>query len=197
MKENFLKNNIGFILPICFLLILSMINMYSSIYVSNLYKGVFLKQFIWIIMGFICMFLVYKININLLIKLSFVFYIVGIISLVLVLIFGTRINGASSWFKVFGISIQPSEIFKFFFIISLSKIASSNSNNKIIKVSILSLIPTILIFLQPDSGVAFMYLIISFAIYLFCIKEKKYIFFGLSIITFIISGRTNPGKLTI
>ncbi len=175
MNNKKFKKNIGLILPIIFLNIISLINMYYAKYISSLYNGLFLKQVLWIIIGFVLMFLVYSINIKYFLKWNKIFYIIGIIFLGLVLITGTKINGSSAWFTFKNIRVQPSEIFKFFYIITLSYIAT-NSHKKILNLTIMMLIPVWLIFLEPDSGVALMYIIIYFAVLFNIIKRKKYIF---------------------
>ena len=186
MKNKFLKRNLGFILPIIFLLALSLINIYSARYVTSIYKEAFIRQGIWILFGVIICILIYNINIKYLLKYSFIFYIFGVVSLVLVLFFAPKINGARSWFRFIGISLQPSELFKFFYMVSLCKLGSSENKN-FLTMFIVSIIPIILIFLEPDSGVALMYFIISFVIVFMTTKRKKLIIwagFFMSLICF-------------
>ena len=145
----------------CILLfILSLLDMYGSTFMSSLFKNAFKRQIIFIIIGIISFLVIYKIDFKFLIKKSFYFYIFGIFTLILVLFIGRRVNGAASWFKFGSISIEPSEIFKPFYIIYLSKIIVSSKKYTFIKALILTLIPSILIFLEPDTGVVIMYLVI-------------------------------------
>jgi rod shape determining protein RodA len=55
-------------------------------------------------------------------KNAWILYIVGILSLTLVLFFGATINDARCWFKIPGIgNIQPSEFMKIILIIVLGR----------------------------------------------------------------------------
>ena len=104
---------------------------------------------------------------------AYIFYIIGIILLILVLIIGTEVKNARCWFKIVGFSIQPSEFMKVFWIMTLSRMINDfneeNDNPEIIdelkfilKVLAMVLIPSILTFIEPDTGAVVMYLIITF-----------------------------------
>ena len=104
---------------------------------------------------------------------AYIFYIIGIILLILVLIIGTEVKNARCWFKIGGFSIQPSEFMKVFWIMTLSRMINDfneeNDNPEIIdelkfflKVLVMVLIPSILTFIEPDTGAVVMYLIITF-----------------------------------
>ena len=97
--------------------------------------------------------------------------------LFLLLIFGQPINGSKCWFTIPGIgSFQPSEFMKIALILIISKVVSDWTTKlpkKIsfkqelvvfIKVFILFIIPTILTFLEPDTGAVLIYSIIIFSI---------------------------------
>ena len=87
------------------------------------------------------------------------FYLIGIISLILVLFIGKEVNSAKCWFNIKYIgSIQPSEFMKVFLIIILSKLikdfneehpnSSAGDEFKfLIKVVIIVLIQSILTFI--------------------------------------------------
>ena len=79
------------------------------------------KQLIWFVAGATCMVIVLLVDYDLLGKLWIPIYIVTILSLIAVL-FTEPINGATSWFSVGSVSIQPGEIAKITLIIGLRKI---------------------------------------------------------------------------
>lgn len=90
--------------------------------------------------------------------------------------FVPKINGATAWIRFFGvISIQPSEIFKFFFIVLVARrlTLSEREGDKNIKLILKNLIIPILFFslilLQNDLGTVIHY----FAIFLFMIFMSK------------------------
>lgn len=178
MKNNNIKKNLNFIVPIIILSALSILNMYGASYIGNLYKNIWIRQLAWICISAIAFIIIYKIDTRFLYSKSFIFYIIGVISLILVLFLGRTINGASSWFKIGPISFQPSEIFKMFYILFISYIISKNKSKDfylLIKVLFLSFIPCILIFLEPDTGVVIMYFLMMFGMIAASKIKKRYI----------------------
>ncbi len=149
------------------------------------------RQIIWYIIGFILIIIVMKIKNNFFIKNIWILYIIGIILLTLLLIFGTPVNNAKCWFTIPGIgTFQPSEFVKIILIITLAsminkfnteyqKPSSLQEFTFILKILIVVLIPSILTFLQPDTGVVLIYLLITF-IMLF-ISGIRYRWFVLAI----------------
>lgn len=167
MKVNNFKKSLSFIIPIILLLILSLLNMYSASFISPLYNNSFKRQILWIILGVITVILFNKIDNKVIIKNINIIYCFGIISLLLVLIFGSKINGASSWFKVGPISMQPSELFKPLFIVFLSSVVKNHKGKSLtllFKILLFTLLPSILIFLEPDTGVVMMYLLVMMGV---------------------------------
>ena len=76
------------------------------------------KQIVWFLVGIAGMIVVLMIDYDLLGKLWIPIYILTILSLIAVL-FTPPINGATSWFRFGGVSIQPGEIAKITLIIGL------------------------------------------------------------------------------
>ena len=96
-------------------------------------------------------------------KYSSILYVLSIISLIGLFLFGSEINGALAWYQFGGFSLQPSEFAKPFTALALAKYLSDiNSNIKTIKTQFYSfliiLIPIILIILQPDPGTIIIFL---------------------------------------
>ncbi len=155
------------------------------------------KQMMWYGIGFILIFIVMRIKNDFFIKHTWIFYIIGIVLLGLLLIFGTPMNNAKCWFTIPGIgTFQPSEFVKIILIITLaSMINKFNTEYKnprcrdefifIIKVVFIILIPSLLTFLQPDTGVVLIYLLITF-IMLF-ISGIRFRWFVLAITILIVS----------
>lgn len=91
---------------------------------------------------------------------NFLLLIVGICSLVLVLLVGTKINHARRWIRFVGFNIQPSEIMKFCWIIYLSSFLTRKHEEvtKKLRAFVKQLALFILIFMlllcQPDYGSA-------------------------------------------
>lgn len=132
------------------------------------------KQIMWYLIGFGLIFIIMKIKNDFFIKYTWIFYIIGIILLILLLIFGTPVNNAKCWFTIPKIgTFQPSEFVKIILIITLAVMINKfNTKYKnprcidefifMIKIIFIILIPSILTFLQPDTGVVLIYLLITF-----------------------------------
>ncbi|QOD59535.1 rod shape-determining protein RodA [Polaribacter haliotis] len=102
-------------------------------------------------------------------KFSSMLYIISLLSLVGLFIFGKKINGATSWYNFGVIGLQPSEFVKAFTALAVAKLLSDRQYNfKLIKNQIKAFIivffPAFLIFLQPDAGSALIYLSFFFVL---------------------------------
>lgn len=163
-------------LLICLILfaLISIVTVYSAQNLLPSYMNYLtIKQALWYIIGFGVMFLIISLGNNYIIKNAWILYIIGIISLILLLIFGTPINDAKCWFNIPGIgSVQPSEFMKIILIIILARVIDDFNKEHssptvmdeflfLIKVGIIVLIPSVLTFLQPDTGVVLIYLLIT------------------------------------
>lgn len=166
------KFNHKLLIILFLLIIISLLSVYSAegLLINN---NFFLKQIIWYFLGIIFMFFILHIGNKLLYKYAFYLYIIGNIMLFLLLIFGTPINDAKCWFTIpFIGSFQPSEFMKIVLIIYLAKIINEFNNKYntpsikeefkfLIKVILIVGIPSILTFLEPDTGVVLIYLVIT------------------------------------
>lgn len=162
------------LIPIIIFIVISLFTIYSAESLLNKdMNNLILKQGFWYIIGFILVFFIMFIGNKQIYKYAWILYILGNIFLFLLLIFGTYINNARCWFSIPGIgTIQPSEFMKIILIIILSKLINdfnlnySNPSLKeefifLLKIGIVVLIPSILTFLEPDTGVVLIYLLIT------------------------------------
>ena len=120
MKKRKLQKNLVLLFPTMMLVILSLLNMYGASFISEAYTNSLSKQILWTIISSFIAIILYKMDIRFFTKNIRLFYLGGLLLLVLVLIIGSNINGASSWFRIGPFSFQPSEIFKYFLLIFLS-----------------------------------------------------------------------------
>jgi len=123
-------------------------------------------------------------------------YIGSILLLLLVIIFGREVNGAKSWFHIFGFSLQPSEIAKFGTCLALSdylagaKITSS-SRGALMYAGVIVGLPIILIMLQPDAGSALVFF--SFLVVLYRNGlSPNYLILGIFLSIVLLAGIINP-----
>lgn len=161
--------------------------MIISKYISDNYLNSFNKQLIWFILGYIVIIIINKINIKKIFSIIPYLYILNIILLILVLFIGKSINGSKCWISLGYISFQPSELMKIILTFYLIKILYNTKNKNIfyiLKIFIITLIPSILVFLEPDTGSIINYLLILFIILIFS-KLNKWFYIITSIISII------------
>jgi len=168
MKKNFFK----YIIPIIILSIIGIISIYTSQSIVSNYYDFLKKQIIFIIIGVCLLFLFKYINYSFIERYCFLFYLFCIFMLIYVLFFGDVINGSKSWINLFGITIQPSEFTKIALLLCLDKYIHTKYG--FIKSIILVIIPSILTFLQPDTGTVLFYLVIYASIFVSMGLNKKY-----------------------
>ena len=165
------------ILPILILNIISLIYLYNTTY--------FTKHLIFLIISIFILIITSKINFNFIKKYIKLIYITSIILLLVVLIFGKEINGSKAWLKFFGFSFQPSELAKLALILYTAILIQNN--NRITKPFILFIIPSILTFLEPDTGAILIYFIIFISKLKFIkINKKLLIIISLSLFLIIL-----------
>lgn len=146
------------------------------------------KQTMWLALSVIAFFVFSSINYSKLILYSIYIYALGILLLIIVEITGLVGMGAQRWLSIGPLTIQPSEVFKIIWVITLGKIfmdfdGQSFGIIKIVKKSLLLIPPFFLVFLQPDLGTAMTYFIVwSSVILFFGIKRKTFIIIIISLL---------------
>lgn len=167
------KINLRILLPVFFMALISIVTIYSALtYTSKSLGNLALKQTIWYLIGSVLVMVVLKLKNNYFYNYARILYIFGNISLVLLLFFGTPINNSRCWFSIPGVgSIQPSEFMKIFIMLQLSvMIHDFRSKYKnptlkeefifILKTFFIVLVPSLLTFMQPDTGAVIIYFVI-------------------------------------
>ncbi|MCH5167154.1 MAG: FtsW/RodA/SpoVE family cell cycle protein [Erysipelotrichales bacterium] len=99
-------------------------------------------------------------------------YIIFNSILLYLLLFGKSVNGSKAWISLGFFSFQPSEFMKIILLIYLSYIVTKYEKYKL-KCFIITLIPSILTFLEPDTGNVVFYFVILFSIILYNEKTNK------------------------
>ena len=86
------------------------------------------------------------------------FYIITLLLLICVFLFGTKVMGAQRWLNLYFISIQPSELMKLALPMMLGYMIYKNGlpkkNIDIFKYSLVMLAPLVFVLMQPDLGTA-------------------------------------------
>ncbi len=128
------------------------------------------KQIQWIGLSLVLIIIIISIDAKFYERFSGVFYIASMLSLAGLFVFGTSVNGATSWYNLGFSSIQPSEFSKVATALALANFLNepnrdlSNFKTQLSTFLIL-LIPAVLITLQPDAGSALIYFSLIFVLY--------------------------------
>jgi len=191
MKKKYIVNNLLLFIPLFILILISLYNMYRVGIQFSIYKSYFLKQSLWFIIGFVILFSIKYIKSKYLFKYSKYFYWINVFLLILVLFIGETINGSKAWFDLGLISFQPSELMKFTLALYLSYNLSKMPNGNIklqfkfiLKALFFTLVPSLFVFLEPDTGAIIIYLLIMLGIIL--VYKINYKWFIYSLILLII-----------
>ncbi|RMD69722.1 MAG: rod shape-determining protein RodA, partial [Bacteroidetes bacterium] len=128
------------------------------------------KQIVWLGISLTAFFLVLLIDWKFWSTFAYPIYAFGLLLLVAVLIFGTKIKGATSWFAFGGFTFQPSEIAKLGTCLAVAAYLSSYDTNlkdwrHQLTAAGLVAAPMLLILLQPDAGSALTFLSFGFVLY--------------------------------
>ena len=195
MKTN--RLNLKLLISLFLFFIISILSIYATrVFVKIELKNLYLKQIIFYFIGScFLLFTTFK-GFSLLKKYNFLIYIGINILLLSLLFFGVSINGSKCWFYIGSFSFQPSELMKISLIITLSITISKFKKKKkitrkdefvlLLKLLTLTLIPSLLTFLEPDTGVVIIYFLILFTFFLFLKLDKVwYITFFTTLILFI------------
>ena len=139
--------------------------------VGSAKNELFNRQLAGVIIGITVMIVASFIDYSLILYFYGYLYIINIILLLSVTLFGTKVGGAQRWVNIAGIQFQPSETAKIililFFAQFIMKYRDSINDLKFIITSVVLLgIPLLLIYTQPDMSTSIM-IIVIFCIMLF------------------------------
>ncbi len=128
------------------------------------------KQLVFIIFTFALIVLIFSLEAKFYERFASIIYLVSILSLLGLFLFGKNVNGATSWYAIGGMTIQPSEFAKVATALAVAKYISDlqtnfkNLKDQLKTVLIIS-IPAILILLQNDAGSTIVYASFFFVFY--------------------------------
>lgn len=179
--------------------IISILSIYkASDYLSKSLGILYIKQIYWYLIGIVLIFIVKRLNIIKLYNYSILIYLICILLLSGLFLFGIEINNTKAWYKIFNISIQPSEFMKISLILINSYVINKFYKNKskikikkefklIVLLFIITLIPTILTFLEPDTGAVISYVLITIGMLYIAGLSKKWFYLLFFIIVIFLS----------
>jgi rod shape determining protein RodA len=157
------------------LVIIGLLSIYSAAPVTEYtsitdINEVYGKQFLFIGVCAVLIILILAIEVKFYERFAGLIYVVSLISLVGLFIFGKEVNGAVSWYPIGSFTFQPSEFAKFATALAVAKFLSQlnvslkNVRDFMIVAGIIAL-PALLIVPQPDPGSALIYTAFFFALH--------------------------------
>ena len=128
------------------------------------------KQLMFVFLTFGLIIIILSIDSKFYERFSSIIYVISILSLVGLFVFGKNVNGATSWYAIGGMTIQPSEFAKAATALAVAKYVSDlntdiNKFKDQIQTFILIAIPAILVLLQNDAGSTIVYAAFFFVLY--------------------------------
>lgn len=143
------------------------------------------KQLVFILFSFMLILLVLSLEAKFYERFASIIYFTAILSLLGLFIFGKNVNGATSWYAIGGMTIQPSEFAKVATALAIAKYISDLQTNITtlkdqLKTLAIILLPAFLILLQNDAGSTLVYTSLFFVFYREGISNiYLYIIFGI------------------
>ena len=184
-KKFFEKFDITLFLSVTALIIIGIFAIYSATQSSTLASDYYLKQSIFAVIGLIIAVIVMYIPPRYISSMTIYLYILSVILLILVLVFGKTINGNKSWFYIAGFGIQPSEFAKVATVLAIANFFY-RSNEETPKIrfkdilisSVFVIIPVLLVKLENDTGTTLVMLSFIIPMY-FWAGVSPFFLFGL------------------
>jgi rod shape determining protein RodA len=128
------------------------------------------KQFFFICVSIVAIVIVMALEVNFYERFSSIFYLISMLSLLGLFVFGKTIAGATSWYSLGFINFQPSELAKIATALALAKYLSDiqtdiKRRKDQLYALLIIIIPTLLIIPQPDPGSALVFFALIFVIF--------------------------------
>lgn len=113
------------------------------------------RQLVGVIAGIVIMLVISFIDYSWLLNFYWLIYLLDILLLLFVVIFGNSIKGASRWIEIAGVQFQPTEISKilivlFFAMFLMKHEEDLNTWKTLIKAVVLLAVPLVMVYMQPD-----------------------------------------------
>jgi rod shape determining protein RodA len=164
-KEGLSKIDYTLVIAVILTVVIGILMIYSAGFdpIDKVNNGLYRKQILWFIFGFILMVGMTIINYQILGDYSLQIYIALIVILIITTIFGTPVRNTRAWLNFGVFSIQPSEFMKLGLVLILAKYLEIrerdiNHLRELVVPAILTFIPMLIILKQPDFGTAVIFI---------------------------------------
>tara|TARA_Y100000590_G_scaffold277179_1_gene311177 strand:+ start:670 stop:1899 length:1230 start_codon:yes stop_codon:yes gene_type:complete len=147
--------------PILIYIFIGLLALSSTSDFDNLISSTFYKQIIWVLLGSMIFISMQYVRFQFLYDYTYVFYL-----FLFVLIFSTmffpKIEGARRWIPIGPFYFQPSELGKIIYVLGIARFYNdlkikNEFSYMFFIIMLLSIIPPLLVFIQPDLGTAMLY----------------------------------------
>ncbi len=157
------------------------LSLFGIFTVFGIRQSLLASQIVYFILAFLAFFIFKKIGPQFFRINSRLIYWFFIAVLIITFFIGLEVKGSKRWIDFYFYKFQASEFFKIFFILFLSEIlVLKNHVNKLpafVKCFFYFLLPTCIIFKQPDLGNAIVYIFVFITMVLFSDYPKKYLLY--------------------
>ena len=137
------------------------------------------RQALFMLSGFVAMILVAQLPVRFWERYAVIFYVIGLLSLVMVLFFGVGAKGAQRWLDLGFTRFQPSELMKVAVPLMISAYLGKRSIpptfNHIVVTLLLIALPVFLIVEQPDLGTSILIFAAGFFVLFLAGLRKRYL----------------------
>ncbi|WP_405208374.1 rod shape-determining protein RodA [Aquimarina sp. LLG6339-5] len=150
-------------------------NIYSASYGDEVFSMTdftqpYIKQLYWIVLSIVIIVITQAIETKFYERFAGLIYVISLVSLLGLFLFGKNVNGATSWYAFGPVGLQPSEFAKAATALALAKFLSDmqtniNLVNHQLRAFLIITLPALIIIPQPDPGSALVYAAFFFPLY--------------------------------
>lgn len=170
LRKNELRQfDLPLIIAVICVATIGILTIYSAGYdpIEGINNGLYKRQLLWFIVGFLVMLGVMFVDYRILGDFSLHIYGVLLVILILTSLFGKPIRNIRAWIDFGFFSIQPAEFMKLSLVIVLAKYIEIRERDMIhfrelLVPTLITLVPVAVILLQPDFGTAMLFFPILF-----------------------------------
>ncbi len=128
-------------------------------------RGLVLRQLLWVGIGAVALVIVASFDYRNLVRAAPVLYLLGLVGLVAVFAMGRSVAGARRWLPLGPFTVQPSELFKFAFVLMIVWVLTSRWAQPVGRAALgltaaVLAVPFVLVVKQPDLGTALVLLFV-------------------------------------
>ncbi len=167
------------------LIAIGLLTVYSATSIPGAHEGLWLKQLMWALVAVGAAWLATVLPYRVYDSLAYPLYVISLVFLVLVLLFGSSAYGAKRWLDLGPIKFQPSELAKIATCLVLAR-RMDDPKLDLRKMShwlpplLLTLVPFLLVAKEPDLGTSLAFPIILIAMYFWAGMPVTQLLLGLS-----------------